>query len=96
MTSLLASSLVGFLEGRRATGILKKELTPLTSNLRTLMVKRGSSVPIVLTEDIERFEIKPYFAVKNFTHQLYIASRAPQGIQPGLFRQTIAGIRFSF
>ena len=44
----------------------------------------------------ERFEIKPYFAVKNFTDQLYIASRAPQGIQPGLFRQTNAGIRFSF
>ena len=44
----------------------------------------------------ERFEIKPYFVIKNFTDQLYIASRAPQGIQPGFFRQANAGIRFSF
>ena len=44
----------------------------------------------------ERFEFTPYFTVKNFTNQLYIASRAPQGIQPGLFRQANAGIRISF
>lgn len=44
----------------------------------------------------ERFEFTPYFAVKNFTDALYISSRAPQGIQPGPFRQANAGIRFSF
>ncbi len=44
----------------------------------------------------ERFEFTPYFTVKNFTNELYISSRAPQGIQPGLFRQANAGIRFSF
>ena len=44
----------------------------------------------------EGFEMTPYFAVKNLTDHLYIASRAPQGIQPGLFRQANAGIRFSF
>ncbi|MDA1314288.1 MAG: TonB-dependent receptor [Acidobacteria bacterium] len=44
----------------------------------------------------ERLELTPYFTVKNFTNQLYISSRAPQGIQPGLFRQANAGIRISF
>ena len=44
----------------------------------------------------ERFEITPYFSMKNLTDELYIASRAPQGIQPGLFRQANAGVRFSF
>jgi Fe(3+) dicitrate transport protein len=44
----------------------------------------------------ERLELTPYFAVKNFTDALYISSRAPQGIQPGPFRQANAGIRISF
>ncbi len=44
----------------------------------------------------ERLELTPYFTVKNFTNQIYISSRAPQGIQPGLFRQANAGIRISF
>lgn len=44
----------------------------------------------------ERFQIRPYFTVKNLTDRVYIASRAPQGIQPGLFRQVNIGVRFSF
>jgi Fe(3+) dicitrate transport protein len=44
----------------------------------------------------ERFEVRPYFTVKNLTDELYIASRAPQGIQPGMFRQVNAGLKFSF
>jgi Fe(3+) dicitrate transport protein len=44
----------------------------------------------------ERYEISPYFTVKNLTDELYIASRAPQGIQPGLFRQVNGGVRCSF
>ena len=44
----------------------------------------------------ERFEVTPYLAVKNFADELYIASRAPEGIQPGMFRQTNFGLRFSF
>jgi Fe(3+) dicitrate transport protein len=44
----------------------------------------------------ERVELRPYFAVKNLADRVYIASRAPQGIQPGLFRQINVGIRFRF
>ncbi len=44
----------------------------------------------------ERFQIRPYFSVKNLSDRVYIASRAPQGIQPGLFRQVNVGVRFSF
>jgi Fe(3+) dicitrate transport protein len=44
----------------------------------------------------ERIQLRPYFAVKNLGDRVYIASRAPQGIQPGLFRQINAGIRFGF
>lgn len=44
----------------------------------------------------ERFQFRPYFSVKNLADRVYIASRAPQGIQPGLFRQANVGIRFSF
>jgi Fe(3+) dicitrate transport protein len=44
----------------------------------------------------ERFEVRPYFTVKNLTDELYIASRAPEGIQPGMFRQANFGLRFSF
>jgi Fe(3+) dicitrate transport protein len=44
----------------------------------------------------ERLQIQPYFLVKNLTDELYIASRAPQGIQPGLFRQANAGVKFTF
>ena len=44
----------------------------------------------------ERYEVSPYFTVKNLTNEIYIASRAPQGIQPGLFRQVNFGLRFTF
>ncbi len=44
----------------------------------------------------ERYEVRPYFTIKNLTDQLYIASRAPQGIQPGMFRQANAGVKISF
>ena len=44
----------------------------------------------------ERVLIRPFFSVKNLADSVYIASRAPQGIQPGLFRQVNAGIRLSF
>ena len=44
----------------------------------------------------ERLQIKPYAGIKNLTDAVYIASRAPQGIQPGLFRQVNVGVRFGF
>ncbi|MGH9785201.1 MAG: TonB-dependent receptor domain-containing protein [Terriglobia bacterium] len=44
----------------------------------------------------EGFQVRPCFSVKNLTDRIHIASRAPQGIQPGLFRQVNVGIRFSF
>lgn len=44
----------------------------------------------------ERVSITPYFSVKNLTNKVYISSRAPQGIQPGLFRQVNAGVKFTF
>ncbi len=44
----------------------------------------------------ERWSFTPYFTIKNLADELYISSRAPQGIQPGLFRQTNAGIKISF
>lgn len=44
----------------------------------------------------ERWVFEPYFTVKNALNQIYISSRAPQGIQPGLFRQVNGGLRVSF
>jgi Fe(3+) dicitrate transport protein len=44
----------------------------------------------------ERYQFTPYIVVKNLTDQVYISSRAPQGIQPGLFRQVNMGISFTF
>ena len=44
----------------------------------------------------ENWMFEPYFTVKNTFDELYIASRAPQGIQPGLFRQVNGGLRISF
>lgn len=44
----------------------------------------------------ERFRLKPFLSVKNLGNRLYIASRAPEGIQPGLFRQVNGGVRISF
>ncbi|MEO7659873.1 MAG: TonB-dependent receptor [Pyrinomonadaceae bacterium] len=44
----------------------------------------------------ERFSISPFVTVKNLTNRVYISSRAPQGIQPGLFRQANIGLRVQF
>lgn len=44
----------------------------------------------------ERWMFEPYFTIKNALDEIYIASRAPQGIQPGLFRQVNGGLRISF
>jgi Fe(3+) dicitrate transport protein len=44
----------------------------------------------------ERFSITPYVTVKNLTDRVYISSRAPQGIQPGMFRQANVGLRLRF
>ncbi len=44
----------------------------------------------------ERYSLQPFFTIKNLTNKLYISSRAPQGIQPGLFRQANFGVRVRF
>ncbi len=44
----------------------------------------------------ERWVFEPYFTIKNALDEIYISSRAPQGIQPGLFRQVNGGLRISF
>ena len=44
----------------------------------------------------ERWEFRPYFTVKNLFDRLYVASRAPQGIQPGMFRQVNVGVKIGF
>lgn len=40
--------------------------------------------------------VTPFVTIKNLTNELYIASRAPEGIQPGLFRQVNFGLRIGF
>ena len=44
----------------------------------------------------ERVTVEPFATVKNLADARYISSRAPQGIQPGMFRQINAGVRFRF
>lgn len=44
----------------------------------------------------ERYAIQPFLTIKNLTDRVYISSRAPEGIQPGLFRQANLGVRFNF
>ena len=44
----------------------------------------------------ERWMFEPYFTIKNVFDETYISSRAPQGIQPGLFRQVNGGLRIGF
>ncbi|MGH7418281.1 MAG: TonB-dependent receptor domain-containing protein, partial [Candidatus Rokuibacteriota bacterium] len=44
----------------------------------------------------ERFTMSPFVSIKNLADRIYISSRAPQGIQPGMFRQVNAGIKFRF
>jgi Fe(3+) dicitrate transport protein len=43
-----------------------------------------------------RLSLAPFVSIKNLTDRVYIASRAPEGIQPGPFRQTTAGVRAEF
>lgn len=43
-----------------------------------------------------RFQLSPFVAVKNPGNRIYIASRAPEGIQPGPFRQVTVGLRTSY
>lgn len=45
---------------------------------------------------LERFSIAPFVTIKNLTNRTYISSRAPEGIQPGLFRQANFGLRVQF
>ena len=54
------------------------------------------NISIDYEKSFERFSITPYVTVKNLTDRLYIASRAPQGIQPGMFRQANVGLRVRF
>jgi len=44
----------------------------------------------------ERWTVQPFVAVKNLADARYISSRAPQGIQPGMFRQVNAGVKVRF
>lgn len=44
----------------------------------------------------ERYGVSPFVTIKNLADARYISSRAPQGIQPGMFRQLNAGVRFRF
>ncbi len=44
----------------------------------------------------ERFSFSPYVTVKNVADAVYVSSRAPLGIQPGMFRQVNAGIKVRF
>ncbi len=44
----------------------------------------------------ERVTVEPFLTVKNLADARYISSRAPQGIQPGMFRQINAGVRCTF
>lgn len=44
----------------------------------------------------ERLVVEPFITIKNLADARYISSRAPQGIQPGMFRQILAGVRCWF
>ncbi len=44
----------------------------------------------------ERFVFHPFISVKNLADRIYISSRAPLGIQPGMFRQVNAGVKIRF
>ncbi|HWR52505.1 MAG TPA: TonB-dependent receptor, partial [Bryobacteraceae bacterium] len=44
----------------------------------------------------EQYSVRPYITVKNMADALYISSRAPLGIQPGMARQVNGGIRLRF
>jgi len=44
----------------------------------------------------ERLAVNPFVTVENLADERYISSRAPLGIQPGMFRQVNAGVKFRF
>ncbi len=48
------------------------------------------------THQRERVSITPRISIKNLGNEIYISSRAPQGIQPGLFREVHIGVGFAF
>lgn len=61
----------------------------------------GQIDPYFLLDARLGYTIKPwgvtaYVAGKNLLDNRYIASRAPQGVQPGMFRQVFGGIRGEF
>ncbi|TVQ91718.1 MAG: TonB-dependent receptor [Deltaproteobacteria bacterium] len=59
---------------------------------RTLLDARiGFNLERYVNQDIEL-----YVMGKNLTDERFIAARAPQGIQPGMFRQVLGGVRGSF
>jgi Fe(3+) dicitrate transport protein len=41
-------------------------------------------------------DLSPFVTIKNAANRIYIASRAPEGIQPGPFRQLNVGVRLGF
>ncbi|MBI4874567.1 MAG: TonB-dependent receptor [Acidobacteria bacterium] len=44
----------------------------------------------------ERVTVSPFVTTKNLADERYISSRAPQGIQPGMFRQVTGGVKLRF
>jgi len=44
----------------------------------------------------ERWTVSPFVTVKNLANAFYISSRAPLGIQPGMFRQVNLGVKLRF
>ncbi len=44
----------------------------------------------------EHWAVNPFVTIKNLANAIYISSRAPLGIQPGMFRQVNAGLRLRF
>lgn len=44
----------------------------------------------------DQIPLVPFISIKNLANRNYIASRAPEGIQPGWPRQVTAGIQFRF
>jgi Fe(3+) dicitrate transport protein len=44
----------------------------------------------------EHYSVRPYVMVKNMADSLYVSSRAPLGIHPGMARQVNGGIRLRF
>ncbi|MEW5982917.1 MAG: TonB-dependent receptor [Acidobacteriota bacterium] len=76
-------------------------------NIETAVASADGTIGIVLRHVVwnvaadcrvkrGRVDVRPFVAVKNAAGLVYVASRAPDGIQPGPFRQVNVGARFSF